>query len=90
MPNFWENLQVDGSEMRMYCSVPDGAGPFPGVVVIHHGAGLDKFSRDMADKVAAGGYAAVAPDLIHRLSEDSPLRSGHPGSAWPTLRSRRT
>ncbi len=78
MPNFWENLQVDGSEMRMYCSVPDGAGPFPGVVVIHHGAGLDKFSRDMADKVAAGGYAAVAPDLIHRLSEDSPLRSGHP------------
>jgi carboxymethylenebutenolidase len=78
MPSFWENTKVDGEEMGMYVSVPGGSGPFPAVVVIHHGAGVDQFSRDMTDKLAEGGYAAVAPDLMHRLAEDSPLRSAHP------------
>ena len=78
MPFFWENVEVDGGDMRMYVSIPSGPGPFPAVVVIHHGAGVDQFSRDMTDKLAADGYAAVAPDLIHRLDENSPLRSAHP------------
>ena len=78
MATFWENLEIDGSQMRMYVSVPSGQGPFPGVVVIHHDPGLDQFSRDMADNLAAGGYAAVSPDLFHRLPENSPLRSAHP------------
>ena len=79
MPSFWENTQVDGDEMKMYISVPDGYGPFPGVVVIHHGAGVDQFTRDMADKLAGDGFAAAAPDLFHRLPPDSPLRSQPPG-----------
>ncbi len=79
MRSFWENLQVDHDQMNMYVSVPDGAGPFPGVVVIHHGSGIDQFTRDMADKLAGDGFAAAAPDLFHRLAPDSPLRSKPPG-----------
>ena len=75
MPSFWESTRVDGSDMKMYVSVPSGPGPFPGVVVIHHGAGVDQFTRDMADKLAADGYATASPDLFHRLEENSPQRS---------------
>ncbi len=78
MPTSWESVQVDNHEMKMYVSQPSGAGPFPGVVVIHHGSGIDEFTRTMSDKLAADGYAAVAPDLFHRLAPDSPLRSAHP------------
>ena len=79
MPSFWENLQMQGDEMKMYVSVPGGSGPFPGAVVIHHGAGVDQFTRDMADKLAGDGFAAAAPDLFHRIPPDSPLRSAPPG-----------
>ena len=78
MPSFRESVKADGDEMQMYVSVPSGAGPFPGVVVIHHGGGVDQFSQDMADKLADDGYAAVIPDLFHRLAPDGPLRSAHP------------
>ena len=82
MPSFWENVQVDGDQMDMYVSVPGGSGPFPGVVVIHHGSGIDQFTRDMADKLAGDGFAAAAPDLFHRIPLDSPLRSAPP---WERL-----
>ena len=70
MPSFWEKLQVNGSAMDAYVSVPDGDGPFPAVVVAQHASGVDKFIQDMSDKLAAAGYAAVAPDLFHRITDE--------------------
>ena len=52
MASSWETLQVNGTEMRAYLSLPDGAGPFPGVVVSQHGGGVDQFIRDMSDRLA--------------------------------------
>ena len=69
MPTFSESIQVNGEEMNLYVSVPGGSGPFPGIVVIQHGAGVDQFTRDMTDRLASEGYAAVAPDLFHRIDE---------------------
>ena len=69
MPPFWEKLRVSGAEMDVYVSVPDGPGPFPAVVVAQHASGVDKFIQDTADKLAAAGYAAVAPDLFHRITD---------------------
>lgn len=48
---------------------PDGAGPFPGVVVAFHKGGLDDFSAWVVDDLAANGYAAVAPNHYHVLPE---------------------
>src|SRR5712691_5027097 len=70
MPSFWESIKVDGADMRLYVSVPAGAGPFPAVVVIQHQGGVDDFMEEMAQRLASAGYAAVAPDLYHRDSPD--------------------
>lgn len=70
MPSFWEKIEVDGAEMDVYASVPDGSGPFPAVVVAQHASGVDKFIQDMADKLASAGYATVAPDLFHRITDE--------------------
>ena len=42
---------------------PVGAGPWPGVVVLHEPFGLNDDIRQQADRLAAAGYLALAPDL---------------------------
>jgi carboxymethylenebutenolidase len=70
MPSFWENIQVDGQDMEMYASVPSGSGPFSAIVVSQHGGGVDRFIQTICDRFAEAGYAAVAPNLYHRVPDD--------------------
>ena len=70
MASSWESINVDGQEMDLYLSIPGGSGPFPSVVVSHHGGGVDQFIREMTDRLAADGYAAAAPNLFHRITDD--------------------
>ncbi len=70
MASSWENILVDGKNMGVYFSMPDRSGPFPAVVVSQHGGGVDQFIKEMSDRLAAEGYAAAAPNLFHRYSED--------------------
>ena len=69
-------VTVGGNPMSIYLGVPEGNGPFPGVVVMFHRAGIDAFTRDRVDRLAAAGYVAAAPDLYHRLPEtmDEPTK----------------
>jgi len=46
-----------------YLAAPDGAGPWPAVVVIQDVRGLTADIRRSADKFAEAGYLALAPDL---------------------------
>ena len=70
MPSFWENIQVDGQDMDMYASVPSGSGPFSAIVVSQHGGGVDRFIQTICDRFAEAGYAAVAPNLYHRIPDE--------------------
>ena len=51
-------------EMDSFLAKPDGAGPFPGVIVIHEIFGLNDNIREIAGQFAEQGYAALAVDLF--------------------------
>ena len=50
-----------------YVNVPEGPGPFPGVVVAFHKDGIDDFTKWVVDDLAGNGYAAIAPNHYHAL-----------------------
>src|SRR5579864_907896 len=47
-----------------YLAVPDGAGPHPGVIVIHEAYGLNDNIKGIARRFAEAGYVALAVDLF--------------------------
>ncbi len=61
----FDTIEVDGSPMRICLAAPEGEGPFPAVVVMSHISGLDAFTEDRVDRLAAAGYVAAAPDKFH-------------------------
>lgn len=54
---------VDLAGGKAYLSLPAGAGPHPGLVVIQEWWGLNDHIKHWADRLAAEGYAALAVDL---------------------------
>ncbi|WP_276043549.1 dienelactone hydrolase family protein [Mycolicibacillus parakoreensis] len=46
--------------------VPDGAGPFPGVVVIHDAVGYGPDKASVSRRIADAGYLALTPNLYAR------------------------
>jgi carboxymethylenebutenolidase len=49
--------------MRAHLARPDGDGPWPGVVLVHDIVGNSRDLRQHAERFAASGYLAIAPDL---------------------------
>ena len=55
---------VASGTLPAYLAVPQGSGPWPGVVVLHEVFGLTDDVRKQADRFADNGYLALAPDLF--------------------------
>src|SRR6188768_2302639 len=53
-------------DLAVYRAVPEGQGPWPGLVLVHELFGLDDEMRKHADRLAALGYVVLAPDLLTR------------------------
>ena len=60
----------EGAEINAYQALPAGAGPFPGVFVIHHLPGWDSGTKEIARRFAAKGYNALCPNLYARQGLD--------------------
>ena len=61
-----------GDPVYAYLARPIGAGPFPGVVLIHHLPGWDEWYREATRRFAHHGYAAISPNLYHREGHGDP------------------
>jgi carboxymethylenebutenolidase len=59
-------FQAERDLLEGFLAFPHGAGPFPGVVVIHEAFGLNENIRDIVRRFADAGYAAFAVDLFAR------------------------
>ena len=63
---------ANGDSINAYLARPLGPGPFPGVVLVHHLPGWDEWNREAARRFAHHGYAAICPDLYHRVGHGTP------------------
>ncbi|MFQ5934061.1 MAG: dienelactone hydrolase family protein [Dehalococcoidia bacterium] len=69
MSSRWDNLSIEGRQMGVYVSQPEGSGPHPGVVVIMEAFGVNGHIQSVVGKVAGEGYIAMAPDLFYRQGD---------------------
>jgi len=58
-------LEVNGKSTSAYLVLPEGSGPWPGVVVIQEWWGLEEHIKDVARRFADEGFVAIAPDLYY-------------------------
>jgi carboxymethylenebutenolidase len=62
-------LQVaDGTTMNAYAARPAEEGKFPGMLVFQEAFGVNAHIRDVTERIAREGYAAIAPELFHRTA----------------------
>ena len=61
-----------GTEIRAYTARPEGKGPFPGVVLVHHLPGWSELYIEMTRKFAANGYIAICANLYERAGDGNP------------------
>lgn len=58
--------------IRGYVSMPTGAGPFPGVVLLHGGTGVERNHHEWATFLASSGYVALVVDSQRRTGVPGP------------------
>jgi carboxymethylenebutenolidase len=62
----------NGDVGEAYYARPAGAGPFPGMVVVHHMPGWDEWTKETVRRFAHHGYATISPHLFFRFGPGSP------------------
>lgn len=63
----------DGFQLPAYVARPEGAGPFPVVIVVSEIFGVHAYIQDVCRRLAKAGYAAVAPAFFVRVEDPAPL-----------------
>jgi carboxymethylenebutenolidase len=61
-----------GDQVHAYLAQPEGDGPFPGVVAVHHMPGWDEFYREFSQRLANHGFRVICPDLYCRVGHGPP------------------
>jgi carboxymethylenebutenolidase len=65
-------IQAPDEALPGFWVMPDGWPPGPAVVVVHEWWGLDDHIQDIAGRLAAAGFAALAPDLYRGKRTEEP------------------
>ncbi len=67
-------IPVNGASIPGYLAAPEK--PAPGIIVIQEWWGLVPHIEGIADRFAAAGFVALAPDLYHGATATSPDQAG--------------
>jgi len=59
---------ADGTSMQAFTSIPEGKGPFPALILIQEAFGVNPHIRHVANRLAAEGFIAIAPEIFHRTA----------------------
>jgi carboxymethylenebutenolidase len=82
-------IKSGDEEIKAFLAVPEGKGPFPGIVVIQEWWGLNDWIKDNAKRFASKGYVAIAPDLYRGKVTDDPKVAGQLRKSMPNDRALR-
>ena len=66
-------VPTDKGDLPAYFARPDGAGPFPTVLVIEEIFGVHEYIKDVCRRLARAGYLAGAPELYARIGDLSKM-----------------
>lgn len=66
-------IPVADGHLPAYAARPEGAGPFPVVLVVEEIFGVHDYIKDICRRLAKAGYLAVAPELYARLGDLSKM-----------------
>jgi carboxymethylenebutenolidase len=88
MPDSWSSFRTDshmgmlahittyaaggGDLIHAYVARPEGPGPFPGIVAIHHMPGWNEFYQEFSRRLANHGYTVICPNLYERFGHGTP------------------
>lgn len=75
LPPLEAQRMVNFGEARGYLATPRARGRHPGVIVIQEWWGLNGWIKRQADRLAAHGYVALAPDLYHGKLATTPQQA---------------
>ncbi len=67
-------IKVDGKDMPAFLALPEGGAPRPAILVFQEIFGVNVHIRDVAKRLAAEGWVAIAPDYHHRAWTPGTLR----------------
>ena len=70
-----ENVTIKGdggTPITAYTAKPSGAGPFPGVVLVHHLPGWSELYIETTRRFAHHGYMAICANLYERVGQGNP------------------
>src|SRR6185369_3991212 len=59
-------VRTTDGEMPAFVARPTAAGRHPAVIVVMEAFGLNAHIKDVAGRIAAEGYVAIAPDAYYR------------------------
>ncbi|HMF92345.1 MAG TPA: dienelactone hydrolase family protein [Candidatus Angelobacter sp.] len=74
----WVQIKHDNRTVQAFVVYPESKQKAPVVIVIHEIFGLSDWARTVADKLAAAGYIAIAPDFLSGMGPNGGKSSDFP------------
>ena len=73
MPTITDSIAMPDGTCPITLALPEGAGPWPGIVMYPDAGGARQAFREMATRLASLGYVVLVPDVYYRSGDWAPF-----------------